>query len=466
MSYVVKINDTSVDLGPNAAVQLSLPNGHLLYVTIEGPRANFPSLPFTPNNQRIFKFWEMPQAGGDLEEYRCSQYHAGELIQDGYFYLSDASTSGFVGGFSARLGKFFGDFQNTLLSEIDFGSIALPGVLTPVVQDGGVDAVCFPTILNPTYYGQNAYGGHVNDYTLGAYTGAPQVPMVFVSYLIQRIATMTGTTIDGSFVTDPTWQQAIFYNTRALDGAPSVTIANHLPELTVVEFFLELRKLLNLSFVFDTITSRLTIGFWDDKLRMPTQIDWSKKAVKGGNKIPEFNTRIQLSYNLDSSDALMKNRPAAVADHLTAEMSGLQNGIAKLSTKFSTLLVDSGTGLATAQQLGATTVYGQQANKFSPRLLFWNGIVSSYPRALPTLNATSLYWTGVNGLASKYWAQTEAVRTRQFYLKKSFVLNESDLATLDLSRKIHIDGVDYLIAQLNVELPLGKPCEALLVGGV
>lgn len=465
MSYVVKINDTSVDLGPNASVQMVLPNSYLLYGTIEGPRANFPQLPFTPNNQRIFKYWEMPQAGGDLEEYRCSQYHAGELIQDGYFYLSDASAGGFVGAFATRLGRFFEDYQNTKISEIDFGSITLPGVLTPVVQDGGVDAVCFPTILNPTYYGQND-GGRMNDYTLGAYTGAPQVPMVFVSYLIQKIATLTGTTIDGSFVTDATWQQVILYNTRALDGATSVTIANHLPELTVAEFFLELRKLLNLSFTFDTINKRLTIGFWDDKLRLPTQVDWSKKAVKGGNKIPEFNTRIQLSYDLDSNDALMKSRPLAVADYLTAETSGLQNGIAKLTSKFSTLLVDSGTGLATAQQLGATTVYGQQANKFSPRLLFWNGIVSSLPKALPTLNTTSLYWTGVNGLASKYWAQTEAVRTRQFYLKKSFVLNESDIATLDLSRKIHVDGVDYLIAQLNVELPLGKPCEALLVGGV
>ena len=144
----------------------------------------------------------------------------------------------------------------------------------------------------------------------------------------------------------------------------------------------------------------------------------------------------------------------------------MQSGIAKLPCKISTLLVDAGTGLATAQQVGATIQYGQQANKFSPRLLFWNGIVSSFPRALPTLNTTSLFWTGANGLATKYWAQTETVRKRQFYLKKSFVLNEADIATLDMKRKIHVEGVDYLIAQLNVELPLGKPCEALLVGGV
>lgn len=466
--YVVKINDTAVDLPADAKVQLQLPNPHLLYERIEGPKANFPSLPFTPNNQKSFAFWQEPQAGGALKEYRCTQYYGAEMIQDGYFYLADASeNSGFSGAFATKLGQFFGDIQNTKISEINWGSIALPGVLTPVVQVSGKDAICFPTILNTTYYGQNAYAGRMNDYTLGAYTmTGPRVPMVFLSYLFSLIEAATGTTIDGDFVSDATWQQAIWYNTRALDGATTVTIANHLPELTIVELFLEIRKLVNLSFTFNTITKRLTIDFWDECLKLPTAKDWTAKAVKGGNKIPEFNTRIQLTYDLDSNDALQKNRPADVADYLTPETIDVQSGIAKLPCKISTLLVDAGTGLATAQQVGATIQYGQQANKFSPRLLFWNGIVSSFPRALPTLNTTSLFWTGANGLATKYWAQTETVRKRQFYLKKSFVLNEADIATLDMKRKIHVEGVDYLIAQLNVELPLGKPCEALLVGGV
>lgn len=466
--YTVKINDTAVDLPPNSKVQLVLPNPHLLYDRIEGPKANFPALPFTSTNQKAFAFWQEPQAGGVLQEYRCSQYYSGEMIADGYFYLADASeSSGFSGVFATKLGQFFGDIQNTKISEINWGSIALPGVLTPVVQVAGQDAICFPTILNPTYYGQNAYAGRMNDYTLGAYTvTGPRVPMVFLSYLFNLIETATGTTIDGSFISDATWQQAIWYNTRALDGATTVTLANHLPELTIVELFLEIRKLVNLAFTFNSITKRLTIDFWDDCLKLPTQKDWTSKAAKGGNKIPEFKTRIQLSYELDSNDALQKNRPADVADYLTPETPEVQSGIAKLTSKISTLLVDSGTGLATTQQVGATTMYGQQANKFSPRLLFWNGLVASFPRALPTLSTTSLLWNGTNGLAAKYWTQTETVRKRQFYLKKSFVLNEADIATLDMRRKIHVDGVNYLIAQLNVELPLTKPCEALLLGGV
>lgn len=468
MSYVVRINDVNVDLPLGAAVQLNITSPYLLYDRIEGTRANFPTLPFTSKNQQAFEFWHEPLSGGKLKEYRCSQFYGGDLVADGYFYLGEAiENSGFSGGFSTKLGRFFGDWQNTKVSEIDWGSIVLPAPITPVVQVSGKNAICFPSILNSTYYGQNAYSGYVNEYTAGAYTTTgPKVPFVFMSYLLSLISTLTGTTIAGSFVNDTTWQQLVMYNTRALDGATTVSIAKHLPELTIMELFLELRKLPNLAFTFDTITKKLTIDFWDDFLKLPTQTDWTAKAVRGGNKIPELNTRMQLSYSLDSNDALQKNRPAAVADYLTPETVGVQSGIAKLSSQFSTLLVDSATGLATASQPGATSQYGQQSNTFAPRLLFWNGVVGGLPRALPTLNTTSLYWNGTNGLAGKYWAQTETVRKRHFYLKKSFVLNEADIATLDLRRKIHVEGVDYLIAQLNVELPITKPCEALLVGGV
>lgn len=469
MSLSVKINSEEIDLVVGSRIKLGIPNPYLVYDKIEGVRASFPSLPFTPRNQRVFGYWQEPASGGEYRDYLCEQYFGGELVQEGHYFLSEASSvSGFQGVFVTKLGQFFGDIQNTKISELDLGTINLPGVLTPVVQAGGQDALCFPTIINANYYGSNAYtGGRMNDYATGAYTAnGPRVPMVFVKYVLGLIAAATGTSIDGSYWTNADWSKLIFFNTRALDGATTVKVASHLPELTVAEVILELRKLPNLALTFDTIRKRLTIDFWDDKLAQPTLKDWTAKAVVGEAKTPELNTRLQLSYELDTDDAMMKNRPTAVADYLTAETLGVANGIAKLPTKISTLLVDSGTGLAIVQQEGITTQYGQQSKKFAPRVLFWNGVVSGLPRALPTLNSVSLYWTGANGLAAKYWAQTEALRKKQFYLKKNLILNEADLAQLDLSQKIHIDGMDYIIAFLEVDLPIDKPVGVLLLGGV
>ncbi|NBB32085.1 hypothetical protein GVN22_27445, partial [Cellulophaga sp. BC115SP] len=52
-----------------------------------------------------------------------------------------------------------------------------------------------------------------------------------------------------------------------------------------------------------------------------------------------------------------------------------------------------------------------------------------------------------------------------FYLKKELILNEVDLAKLDFSKKVYLNGVEYLIAQLSGEMPITKPFSVLLVGG-
>ncbi len=83
MSYLVKINDLAVDLPADAKVQLSMPSPYLLYDRVEGTKANFPALPFTPTNQKAFGWWQEPQAGGQVLEYRCTQYYSAEMLTDG-----------------------------------------------------------------------------------------------------------------------------------------------------------------------------------------------------------------------------------------------------------------------------------------------------------------------------------------------------------------------------------------------
>ena len=238
-------------------------------------------------------------------------------------------------------------------------------------------------------------------------------------------------------------------------------------ELTVESFFLEIRKLPNLSLLFNATEKTLEINFWEDKLKAPTALDWSNKAVQGETKVMEQNTRIQLSYELDGSDALMKDKPVETSDYVTPQFVGQSYiGIAKVTSKFSTLLVDAGSGLAVTKQPGITATNQQLTQKCAPRLLFWNGLVAGKPTALPSLGAYSLYWNGVNGLKANHWSILETARAEQFYLKKQLELNEVDLAKLDFSKKVHVNGVDYLVAQVDYSLPIVKAVDVLLVGGV
>ncbi|MDF7817924.1 hypothetical protein P1X15_09970 [Runella sp. MFBS21] len=467
MTLETRINGYVVDQNRNQKGSFERLNPYLTYEAKDflTDSAKIPALPFTPTNRAIFGYIDIPNLGSDVPRFEFEQYLNGHLVQEGTALLTDFSDKGYQLTIVQPVGEFFGDIQKMLLSEIDFGTLPLPTPLAAAITHSGQNAVCFPTVVNPDYYGTNgasiSYSGKVNDYGSGAYTTTgPKVPFVFVRYLLSRIATLAGVTIDGSFMTDADCGQLVLYNIRELEGATEVTLRHHLPELTVVDFIVELRKYLNLSLKFNTVQKRLTIDFTDSIFGLPCEVDWSDKLVIGARKVLERSRRLQLSMELDANDTLQKDRPAAVADYLTPSFAD-DLTIAKLSTKFSTLLVES--GLASARQQGATSQFAQLEKKSSPRLLFWQGMVGGYPAALPTRSGKSLYWNGVDGLVNWAWAKTEAFRRQIHYLDCQLLLTEADLALLDFKQKVHINGVNYLPVRLSNSYPIAQATSVLLV---
>lgn len=464
---MIRINGQEVLTASKVGVKYTLTNPHLLYDSIPSAQAEIPTFPAARQNNGIFDYYHEPQAGNYLPELLYQHFHNGDLIREGYFLLTEASEqTGYKGAYSDRLGLFFGDYQNKNLREIDFGTVTPPLPLAPVTPITGESAYCYPTVINDFYFGPNAatvsYSGRMNNYVTGAYTTGPKVPMFFATWILKKIAAITGVTITGSFFTHPVWSKLILFNTTEAEAA-TVSVANHLPALSLTEFILELRKIANLKFVFNSVARTLTIDFWEDCLRMPTDIDWTGKATIGENKTPEANTRLGIYMQMDGNDGLIKDKPALLADYISPEVAGNRNGIAPVNMKFSTLLTDQATGLPTCRQEGITSQFAQQAKTFTPRLLFWNGLTAGLPLATNTLGGTLLT---PSGLAATSWKETIALRKRMFYLTKKFILNEADLAKLDFSKKFHCEGVDYIVAQVNASVPIKDVAECLLIGGV
>jgi hypothetical protein len=48
-------------------------------------------------------------------------------------------------------------------------------------------------------------------------------------------------------------------------------------------------------------------------------------------------------------------------------------------------------------------------------------------------------------------------------VERQATLDEVDLATLDWSEKVYINGLDYWVASINVSLPLKVPATVLLM---
>lgn len=464
MSVDIRIDGLSAELSSGYTLDMTLNSPHFDYSKVAGNVFGLPTFPLSRRNQFLFGYWEQPQAGAVLARRKLEQYYNGQLIREALFVLTEAGPGGYTGAMVENLGEFFGDWQTRLLTELDLGTVPTPSVLPAAgIALDGQTALVFPTILNPDFYGTNggaiSYSGKVNEFSGGAYTATgPKVPMVMLRWLLTKIAMATNTTIDGTLLTHPAYSQLLLYNTRSLDGAATISPAKHLPDMTVVDLLLELRKLFNLRLSFDLANRRLTLGFWADALRQPAVLDWSDKAVGRPVKTPETNTRLQLGYELDGGDALTKDKPALLADYV----SGGTGAIAALKSRISTLLMDDAAGTAKASQPGVTAQFGQGSNSFGSRVLFWNP-VGGIPLASNTLNGFGLTWLGPNGLYQNHWRETEAMRASQFYAKQSFVLNETDLARLDFSQKIHSNGVDYFVLSVNVSLPITKPAECLLV---
>lgn len=475
MSLQIRINGQIVDVTPAMSASLELVNPYLVYEDILSNKATIPALPATPRNRQLMGFPDLLQSDAVGMRYDCEQYYNGQLLQAGVAILTEAGQN-FALTVVQPLGELFGDLQKKTLPELDLGALPLPGVLTPTLNQFGPgmevrNVVAFPTILNPDFYGNEGAGigyvGKVNNYVGGNFTPGPIVPLPFLNEVLLRISELTGVSISGAFLEHPELSQLLIYNTRAMDSRTTILLQQHLPEITIPVLMLELRKLFNLAMTVDTVERTIKLDFMNDYHRRAARQDWSKKAIKEYKKRPETARRLQLSSQADSNDGLAKDKPAELADYLTPPLES-ETGISTLASQFSTLLTDAATGLATTKQAGITEQFGQLANKFTPRLLFWNGLQNSPSGApLPTATAKrggySLYWPGADGLAARFWAKTEEARKRQFYLERQLDLTEKDLATLDFSEKVHINGLDYWLASLHVTLPIRQPATALLV---
>ncbi|WP_031527016.1 hypothetical protein [Dyadobacter crusticola] len=470
----IRIDGESLDLGEAPKLPVNLVNPHLTYEQIPNSVANIPNIPFSVRNQRIFEYAEMPQAGNDLYSYLCEVINNGAIVYKGNAYVKESDPqTGYALDATDDLGRFFGLFSDLPLTELDLGTVELPPVLTADLMMAGKKAVCFPSILNPDYYGTNGpaldppFTGIVNEYTGTAYAAAgPKVPMLFVSFLLDRIAQLTGVTLSGSFLTHPVWQTLILTNWRALDGDQVVTVNRHVPAWTIGQFIIELRKIPNLRYKFDTPNKRLQLDFWEPQMDLTPVKDWTAKATPGHKKIPEFNRRLQLAFELDGGDSLMKDKPEIMGDYFTpatGNLGGDAIGLVKVPIRLSTFLVDETTGLPVAKQTGVTKEFNQLAVTTAPRLLFWHGITENQPLASPELAGIRLYLTGPGGIAATSWKRTERLRREMFYLRKSFTLSEIDLATLDFSQPIHYKGLNYLVAHVAGDLPIEKEFACLLV---
>ncbi|MCK8492878.1 hypothetical protein M0L20_13505 [Spirosoma sp. RP8] len=454
----IRIDGEPADLTPAGSLTLERFNPLLDFEAIQGSRVYGFDLPNTPKNRKLLGYFYQPQVEYQSRKYRCEKYVYGQLIEQGFVMIHEVKDEGFNMFYTQNLGEIFGDSQRIVLSELGLGIDSVP--MAPVANVNHLtDRYCFPTIQNSGFYGNQAiagFNGLMNEYTsTGAtpgYNANARVPMPFLRWVFNQFSALTGWSFAGQFWQDPDLTRLIFYNLFSLDGQTQINANNHLPALTVPQLLIDLRKLFNLYIECDVRRKVCTMDFSDDVLKNAIVVDWTDKANPKHVKAPELNNRLELSYALDSNDALLKPIPAPLDKYTTAETTLNEGGsLVSIQSRVSTLATDAQTGRAMTQQPGLSPSNKDSKNDSIPKLLFYNGLVNGEPRASSAHGNRSLTLHGDRNLVDGY-KEFEAFKGNTFSVTKLVYLTAADLALFSFRNQVHIKGVNYVVGSMKAVL--------------
>lgn len=440
------------------------------FSTVQGSKVNDFVIPFSPVSDQLFNWYYLPQSQLSSVQYLCEKYAYGVLIECGFIYLVDVSEDGYIVAFTQNLSEFFGDYQRTTFNKLPLGTEAIPANFVANV-DYLTAKYALPVIINSGFYGNESapwYTGRMNDYSAGAYIAdSTKVPMLFVRYLFERMQELCNFTVEGEFFTSELYKRMLMYNTFSLDDRTAIEYANHLPEeQTIVDFLLDLRKLFNVVFFFDVQARKLVGKFGKTLMNSETRLNFTGKVAPSKRRTPEKLNRLELDWERESNDDLMKVPPTDFEKYTTApQEQGVVGQLFSLKTRISTLTKDTDTGLAIAKQAGVSTRLNQGSNTFKTRILFWNGMVNGLPTATNEMPGIRLAWHGNNNLVDNFWSEYESWRLTASMRPLSINLSALDLADTDFHRTsganmaFHHKGRDYYIASIKTQLPLTEASE-------
>jgi hypothetical protein len=300
------------------------------------------------------------------------------------------------------------------------------------------------------------------------------IPMYFLKYVFAKITEKTGLKFSGEFIASELYNKLVFYNTHSLDYfeetptgkkrllMDAIYPADHLPDLSVSELLLELKKLINVGWDYNKEDNLLDMFF------LKNQIDSQNYEESSSKFNPDYDIEynnadgIKLFYDWDEKDAYSKKLNGTDYD---AYKSGL--GEKEIISKIFTAVMESRPRPAytakykipVASQKGSW--FGEKSDG-KARLLFWHGnspdsLGFNYPFASSD-NYTqtgvrkgdyTLKWKGIDGLYNKFWKGWAEFLINDIPSKRVGYWSIVDLLNFNYKKKYRIDGVLYFIRKLS-----------------
>jgi hypothetical protein len=286
------------------------------------------------------------------------------------------------------------------------------------------------------------------------------IPMPRLSYVLDRISEVTGLNFAGDFIESEIFEKLIFFNTHSQDIFENVggqkyrllmdviNPADHLPNMSVVEMLLELKRLFALGFDYNPANNTLEIYFLKDQISSQDYVENS----------PKFNPDYEIEYNPASGLSL-------AFDWDSNDLNGpedtdyndyvIGDGEIQIKSKFSTVLMQErkrprAAGIhdvPVADQSGSW--YGNKKDT-KPRILLFEGLTpDSNNDNYMFASSDALAWHGANGLYEKFWKGWAEFLINDIPSRRIAYWSIVDLLNFQYKKKYRIDGVRYFIKKLS-----------------
>jgi hypothetical protein len=457
-----KVNGTLLVGAGNSGYSLNLMSPLGSFADVAGSKVYSIKIEDNTLSRKVFGNVQHPSVRRDATQlYDVEIVRGNVMLERGYGILRDAK-SGFEMSFTANYREVFGALKDKSLQEIEeFGTLAFGTLLTNTPD---VNGYVMPTIANPKFYENgNAPGGWagiVNEWSGGAYTAGVKVPMFFVKNILSRLTTLTGVVFSGTFYSSALMEKLLFYNMREANVGTGIDIRKHLPNMTIGQVLLGIRKTYNVLIRIDSVNNKVRLD-WADGMygAVPTR-NWSEKMARIKSGTPTWTNGLRLRSASDGGDGLNKDA-FFLPYETTIGLDGGDLGYMEIESPFGGLMMYG--ALPTVEQVGITDV--QSDKVFGNRLLYWVGGASPVAS-----NAYDDVVLNNEGRAEAYFVGLEKYQKSSYRVEERVWLSAMDIADMARIFKgvtedapvVHVWGNNYLVDSIVVPDGEDQACKVVM----
>jgi hypothetical protein len=459
----IKVDGVVLVGAGNTGYTLNLVSPLGSYADVPGSKVYSIKVEDSPFSRQMFGNVQHPSIRRNaFRLYDIEMVRGNVMLERGYGVLRDAK-AGFDLSITANYREVFGAYKDKSLQQIeDFGTLDFGTLLT---NTPAVNGYVLPTISNPKFYengnAPGGWNGKVNNWSGGAYTSGVKVPMFFVKNILNRLTALTGVTFSGTFYSSALMDKVLFYNMREANISTGIDIRKHLPNMTIGQMLLGIRKTFNVLLRIDSVSNKVRMD-WADGMysEVPTR-NWSEKMARITKGSPSWSNGLRLRSVSDGGDGMSKDSFFLPFESPLMPGGGTELGYLDIESPFSGLMMDG--ALPAVEQVGITDV--QSDKSFGNRLLYWLGGASPVAS-----NAFAGVVLNNEEKLAAYFSGAEKFYKSSFRVEEKVWLTASDIADMARIFKgevadapvVHVWGSNWLVDNIVVPDGEDEACQVVM----